>query len=202
MLCLNIKTLLWLVCIFHSLPLQPFKMSHDMERVKNLLRVIPDFPKEGIQFQDIFPVFQDPLAVEAVISNFVQHILANNAKNVDVVVGLDARGFLFGPMIALRLGASFVPVRKAGKLPGENIKAIYEKEYGTDEFEMSVGAIKSGDNVVIVDDLIATGGSAFAAGELVTKSGGNILEYLFMIELEELNGAKALNAPVYSLLKF
>ncbi|ORX81762.1 putative adenine phosphoribosyltransferase [Basidiobolus meristosporus CBS 931.73] len=176
-------------------------MFQDIERVKSLIRVIPDFPQKGIQFQDIFPVFQDPLAVEAIISHFVQHILATHSKKVDVVVGLDARGFLFGPLIALRLGASFVPVRKAGKLPGENIKAIYEKEYGTDEFEMSVGAIKPESNVIVVDDLVATGGSAFAAGELVKKSGGNILEYLFMIELVDLNGVKTLPAPSYALIK-
>ncbi|ORX83006.1 adenine phosphoribosyltransferase [Basidiobolus meristosporus CBS 931.73] len=176
-------------------------MSQDIERVKSLLRIIPDFPKKGIQFQDIFPVFQDPLAVEAVVTNFVQHILATHSEKVDVVVGLDARGFLFGPLIALRLGASFVPVRKVGKLPGNNIKATYEKEYGTDEFEMSVGAIKPGNNVIIVDDLIATGGSAIAAGELVTKSEGKILEYLFMIELVELGGVKALSAPSYTLVK-
>jgi len=120
---------------------------------------------------------------------------------VDVVVGLEARGFLFGPSLALKLGAGFVPVRKAGKLPGECVRAAYEKEYGTDWFEMQVGAIKPGQRVLVVDDIIATGGSAKAAGELVELSGGVLVEYVFILELEFLKGREALRAPVYTLLK-
>jgi len=125
----------------------------------------------------------------------------NNHNKVDVVVGLDARGFLIGPIIALRLGAAFVPIRKKGKLPGETLTAIYEKEYGTDSFDIQSGAIKEGDNVIIIDDLIATGGSAKAAGELVKASGGNTLEYIFVIGLIFLKGHEKLDAPVYSMIE-
>lgn len=116
-------------------------------------------------------------------------------------MGLEARGFLFGPSLALKLGAGFVPVRKAGKLPGECVRVAYEKEYGTDWFEMQVGAIKPGQRVLVVDDIIATGGSAKAAGELVELSGGVLVEYVFILELEFLKGREALRAPVYTLLK-
>lgn len=155
-------------------------------------------------------------------------------KKVDVVVGLDARGFLIGPIIALRLGAAFVPVRKRGKLPGECVSATYEKEYGTvssyilgirhvltiitqDTFEMQSDAVKPGQSVIVVDDLIATGkstvlfscailttfpgGSAKAAGELVKKQGGVTIEYLFIIEVMFFNGYQHLDAPVYSIIQ-
>lgn len=140
------------------------------------------------------------------ITHFVHHItshtlgLSDNHK-IDVVVGLDARGFLLGPIIALRLGAAFVPVRKKGKLPGECVQAEYAKEYGTDSFEMQADAIKPGQNVIIVDDLIATGGSAKAAGELVQKQGGKTLQYLFIIELLFLKASSKLDAPVYSIIQ-
>ncbi|KAL1922002.1 uncharacterized protein VTP21DRAFT_10644 [Calcarisporiella thermophila] len=173
----------------------------DIQRIKSLLRAIPDFPKKGILFQDIFPIFQDHLAVESIITNIVYHIQSTIGK-VDVIVGLDARGFLFGPLIAMRLGAAFVPVRKKGKLPGETVRVSYEKEYGEDVFEMQQNAVKAGQKCIIVDDLIATGGSAAAAGQLVQKSGGEVAEYIFLIELTALNGRKALCAPVYSLLQF
>lgn len=117
-----------------------------------------------------------------------------------MVVGLEARGFLFGPSLALRLGAGFVPVRKAGKLPGECVKVSYEKEYGQDWFEMQVGGIKAGQRVLIVDDIIATGGSAKAAGDLVNKLGGVVVEYLFILELDFLKGREKLGAPVFTLL--
>jgi len=108
---------------------------------------------------------------------------------------------LLGPIIALRLGAAFVPVRKKGKLPGSCVSASYEKEYGTDSFEMQAGVIKPGQAVVIIDDLIATGGSAKAAGELVAKEGGKTLEYLFIIELSFLKGGVKLDAPIYSIVQ-
>ncbi|TFY72729.1 hypothetical protein EVG20_g242 [Dentipellis fragilis] len=123
------------------------------------------------------------------------------SKKIDVIVGLDARGFLLGPIIALRLGAAFVPVRKSGKLPGECDKASFEKEYGVDVFEMQGDAITPGQNVVIIDDLIATGGSAKAAGELVAKQGGKVLEYLFIIELTFLQAGSKLDAPCYSIVQ-
>ena len=103
----------------------------DLQRINALIREIPDFPKPGILFKDIFPLFQDPIAVEMVITHIVNHINTTIPQKVDVVVGLDARGFLFGPLIAMRLGAAFAPVRKAGKLPGGTIQVSYEKVYGT-----------------------------------------------------------------------
>ncbi|KAI8823358.1 adenine phosphoribosyltransferase [Fimicolochytrium jonesii] len=174
----------------------------DIAHIKSLLKAIPDFPKKGILFQDIFPIFQDPLAVETLVTNVVHHILSTGLPKIDVIVGLDARGFLLGPWIANRLGAAFVPVRKAGKLPGETTRVAYEKEYGTDYFEMQTGAIKKGQNVVVFDDLIATGGSAKAAGDLIAQNGGKTVEYIFIVELTALQGVTKLDAPVYSLVQF
>ncbi|KAF8165422.1 phosphoribosyltransferase-like protein [Crassisporium funariophilum] len=178
----------------------------DVEFIKSHLTSHPDFPKKGIVFLDIFPILRNPLAFETLITHLIHHITSHTlaisqAKKVDVVVGLDARGFLLGPIIALRLGAAFVPVRKVGKLPGQCISATYEKEYGTDSFEMQADAIKPGQNVIIVDDLIATGGSAKAAGELVAKQGAKTLEYLFIVELLFLQGSSKLDAPVYSVIQ-
>jgi len=144
------------------------------------------------------------VAFETLITNLVHHLTSetkSSSNKIDVVVGLDARGFLLGPIVAMRLGAAFVPVRKKGKLPGKCITATYEKEYGEDSFEMQADAIQEGQNVVVIDDLIATGGSAKAAGELITQSGGKTLEYLFIIELTFLKGREKLIAPVYSLVK-
>ncbi|KAI9314014.1 adenine phosphoribosyltransferase [Zopfochytrium polystomum] len=174
----------------------------DVALIKSKLRAIPDFPKKGILFQDIFPLFQDPLAVETLVTHILHHLTSSGLPKIDVVVGLDARGFLLGPLIALRLGAAFAPVRKAGKLPGSTTKVTYEKEYGSDSFEMQVDAVKAGQNVIVLDDLIATGGSAKAAGQLVAKNGGKVVEYVFFIELTALKGAAVLDAPVYSVLKF
>ncbi|KAF8192513.1 adenine phosphoribosyltransferase [Pholiota molesta] len=178
----------------------------DVELIRSHLTSHPDFPKKGIVFLDIFPILRDPLVFETLITHFVHHITSHTlpnsqAKKVDVIVGLDARGFLFGPIIALRLGAAFVPVRKAGKLPGQTISASYKKEYGMDSFEMQADAIKPGQSVIVIDDLIATGGSAKAAGELVAKQGGKTLEYLFVIELLFLKAASKLDAPVYSVVQ-
>ena len=114
---------------------------------------------------------------------------------------MDARGFLLGPLVAMRLGAAFVPVRKQGKLPGECVSAVYEKEYGKDVFEMQKDAVKPNARVIIIDDLIATGGSAGAAGELVKKCGATTIEYVFVMELGFLNGAQKLDAPTYSLIQ-
>lgn len=129
----------------------------------------------------------------------IAEVLGNSKP--DVIVGLDARGFLFGPSLALRLGAAFVPVRKQGKLPGKIETATFEKEYGSDTFAMQVGAIKPGQVVVIVDDLIATGGSAAAAAQLVQKASGKLACAIFIIELTFLNGRSKIDAPVYTLIE-
>ncbi|ETI28523.1 adenine phosphoribosyltransferase [Cladophialophora carrionii CBS 160.54] len=167
------------------------------------LKTYPDFPKEGILFEDILPLFASPSLHQALIRAYELQIIETLGRDnlPDVIVGLDARGFLFGPTLALRFGAGFVPVRKAGKLPGKIETAEFQKEYGTDTFAMQTDAIKPGQKVLVVDDLIATGGSAAAAGTLVEKCGGTLLGYFFIIELTFLRGRDKLNAPVYTLLE-
>lgn len=183
-----------------------YKMSNLEHIIKSRLKTYPDFPRKGVAFCDIFPLFRDPLIFEGLIAHLTNHLISETVPNspnkkIDVIVGLDARGFLLGPVIALRLGAAFVPVRKRGKLPGECVCAAYEKEYGTDEFEMQADAISSGQTVVIIDDVIATGGSAAAAGELVEKQGGTLLQYLFIAEVTFLGGQSKLKGPVYSIIQ-
>ncbi|KAI9504088.1 adenine phosphoribosyltransferase [Coemansia spiralis] len=175
-------------------------MTYTIEQVKALIREYPDFPSEGILFRDIFPIFQQPEAVVCLTDHFVERI-KGLGKRIDVVVGLDARGFLFGPLIAIKLGVAFVPVRKRGKLPGEVVDVTYMKEYGEDIFQMQAEGIKAGQNVVIVDDLLATGGSCKAAEELVAKLKGTVVLNAFVISLEGLEGHKKLSAPVYSLIE-
>ncbi|QRV76269.1 adenine phosphoribosyltransferase [Ceratobasidium sp. AG-Ba] len=178
----------------------------DVQYLRSLLGVHPDFPKKGITFLDLFPILRDPVAFETLITHMVHHITSHTipkleSKKIDTIVGLDARGFLLGPIIALRLNAAFVPVRKKGKLPGKCTTAVYEKEYGSDSFDMQEGAIAPGSNVLVIDDLIATGGSAKAAGELVAKQGGKTVEYMFVVGLTFLKGHEKLDAPAYSIIE-
>jgi adenine phosphoribosyltransferase len=126
-------------------------------RLRAALRQFPDFPSPGILFEDILPLFADPTLHEALIRSLELHIVETYGQTPDVIVGLEARGFLFGPSLALRLGASFVPVRKKGKLPGPCVTQSYEKEYGEDYFQMQADALKEGQKVLVVDDIIATG---------------------------------------------
>lgn len=132
----------------------------------------------------------------------MQHIKAAHPSGVDALVGLDARGFLLGPWIASLLQIPFAPVRKKGKLPGETLSVSYAKEYGVDHFEMQRDAVTQGQRVVVLDDLIATGGSAKAAEELVKHAGGSVVEFIFFIELKALEGRKVLKAPVHAILEF
>ncbi|KAL2368587.1 adenine phosphoribosyltransferase [Blastomyces gilchristii SLH14081] len=171
-------------------------------RLRGALRQFPDFPSKGILFEDILPIFADASLHEALIRCLELHIIETygHDQKPDVIVGLEARGFLFGPSLALRLGAAFVPVRKKGKLPGPVETETYQKEYGQDFFQMQVGSIKPGQKVVVVDDIIATGGSACAAGTLVQKLGGTLLGFIFMLELDFLKGREKLPAPTYTLL--
>lgn len=169
--------------------------------LKAALHQYPNFPSEGILFEDFLPIFREPQLFQKLVDAFKMHLEETfTERKVDYIVGLESRGFLFGPSLALAMGIGFVPVRKAGKLPGECVKAVYEKEYGSDEFEMQKHAIPAGANVVIVDDIIATGGSAGAAEELIKKIGANVLEYDFVMELDFLKGRDKLNAPVFTLL--
>lgn len=185
--------------------------SHEIEQItkqrkekteyfRQAITQTPDFPQPGILFEDIFPIFTSPSHHEALISAYELQIQELGVKP-DVIVGLDARGFLFGPTLALRAKSSFVPVRKAGKLPGKLETVTYEKEYGADTFAIQTASIKPGDKVLVVDDLIATGGSASAAEQLVKKCGGQVIGFIFIIELTGLNGRGKLNAPVYTLIE-
>ncbi|CCF57546.1 hypothetical protein KAFR_0C05550 [Kazachstania africana CBS 2517] len=176
-------------------------IESNAKELKQALRQYPNFPQEGILFEDFLPIFQNPQLFNKLVESFKLHLAEKfpNTK-IDYIIGLESRGFLFGPALALALNVGFVPVRKAGKLPGECVKAVYMKEYGQDEFEMQKDAIKEGSNVVIVDDIIATGGSAAAAGELVEKVGANVIEYQFVLELDFLKGRDKLKAPVFTLL--
>ena len=188
-------------------------------RLHHSLRQFPNFPSPGILFEDILPLFSDPTLHQDLIHALELHIKNNYApgQRPDIIIGLEARGWLFGPSLALRLGAGFVPVRKQGKLPGPTETASYEKEYGQDFFQIQADAIKPGQLVLIVDDIIATGtitlpkqharwltdttgGSAAAAGALVKRLGGILLGYVFILELDFLKGRDKLDAPVYTLL--
>ncbi|CAE6542787.1 unnamed protein product [Rhizoctonia solani] len=153
---------------------------------------------KGITFLDLFPILRDPLAFETLITHILHHITSQTipkleSKKIDTVVGLDARGFLLGPIVALRLGAAFVPVRKKGKLPGKCTTVTYEKEYGAASALISIQ--------FTTDVLDTTGGSAKAAGELVAKQGGKTVEYLFVVGLPFLKGHEKLDAPAYSIIE-
>lgn len=166
------------------------------------LKQYPNFPKEGILFEDFLPIFANPQDFRMLIDAFKLHV-EQKFKNqkIDYVVGLESRGFLFGPTLALALNAGFLPVRKPGKLPGSVARVAFKKEYGEDIFEMQDSVIEPGSNVLIVDDILATGGSAKAAGELVLKNKDvKILEFLFVMELDFLKGRDRLQAETFTLL--
>ncbi|KFX97171.1 hypothetical protein V490_02932, partial [Pseudogymnoascus sp. VKM F-3557] len=164
------------------------------------LRHFPDFPIPGIDFVDILPLFATAARQETLLAALEAEVLTGFGGVPDVIVALDARGFLFGPGLALRLGCGFAPVRKAGKIPGPTVQVGFKKEYGEDFFQMQADAVEKGQKVLVVDDIIATGGSAKAAGDLVEKLGGEVMGYLFILELDFLKGRDLLNAPVRTLL--
>jgi adenine phosphoribosyltransferase len=166
------------------------------------LKQYPDFPQPGILFEDIFPLFANVTLHRDLITAFLLTVQEKfGGAKPDVIVGLDARGFLIGPQLALHLNPGFVPVRKPGKLPGKLETVEYQKEYGTDTFAIQAESIKPGCKVIVVDDLIATGGSAAAAEALVKKCGGTVLGHIFLIELTKLNGRRKLESPVYTVLE-
>jgi adenine phosphoribosyltransferase len=168
--------------------------------IRKAIRNVPDFPKPGIQFKDITPVLADP----RLFSASVELLAANYAPGqVDAVVGIDARGFIFAAGAALKLQAGFIPVRKKGKLPYSTIEQSYQLEYGSNTIAMHTDALKAGSRVLLVDDLLATGGTAEAAALLVEQIGANILEVTFLIELSELKGRERLRKfPVRSLIVY
>ena len=160
------------------------------QKIENIVRDIPDFPKEGIVFKDITPILADSTLCLELIDAFVEHL---NDLKVDAVVGVESRGFLFGLMLANALKVPFVPVRKKGKLPYEVVSHQYDLEYGSAEVEMHVDAIQNNWNVLVHDDLLATGGTAAASAELIKKLGGVVCGFAFVIELAFLNGKEKLN---------
>ena len=171
-----------------------------MDELKKMIRDIPDFPKKGIIFKDITTLLSNKRAFARTIDTLAHRYIE---KKIDLVVGIESRGFVIGAALAYRLGAGIILVRKPGKLPYKTHKTIYELEYGTDQLEIHQDAIEPGQNVVIADDLIATGGTIRATIDLVEKLQGNIVECAFLVELEFLNGRKKLDGyPVFSLLKF
>ncbi len=160
------------------------------ELIKQLIRDVPDFPAPGVLFRDITPILQDAKAFREVIDSMVECVAP---MKPDVIVGIESRGFILGTPVAIQLGVGFVPVRKAGKLPSDTIKAEYALEYGTNCVEIHRDAIEKGMRVAVVDDLLATGGTAKAAIELVEELGGKIGGLAFLIELDFLHGRKLLD---------
>jgi adenine phosphoribosyltransferase len=170
------------------------------ERLKAHIRDVPDFPKQGVVFKDITPILSNGQLLRLAITIFAERY---QRKNVDKVVGIDARGFIFGGALAHILGVGFVPVRKQGKLPAESFSASYSLEYGTDTVEMHKDGIRKGERVVIIDDLLATGGTAAAAVSLVRQAEGEVIELAFLVELAFLKGRENLkDAPIFSAIQF
>src|ERR1700746_2807252 len=172
--------------------------SDVIEKLRAGVRDVSDFPKKGIVFKDITPVLSDPALFRASIDLFLERC---RERKIDTIVGIDARGFLFGSTVAYELGVGFVPIRKRGKLPYKTEIAKYSLEYGEAEMEMHIDAMMRGERVVLVDDLLATGGTSAAAAALIAKVGGELLEAQFLIELEFLHGRKKLKpTPVEAFL--
>lgn len=171
-----------------------------MEDLKKLIREVPDFPKPGILFYDITTLLKNPAGFKTVIDRLGE---AFAGKSVQKVVGVEARGFIFAPALAYRLGAGFVPVRKPNKLPAHTTRATYDLEYGQDTLEIHTDAIEPGESVLVVDDLLATGGTARAVAQLIEQLGGHVAGFGFVVELEFLQGRQRLAGyEVVSLLKY
>ena len=173
---------------------------HPMNELKSLVREVPDFPKPGILFYDITTLLKDPRG----LGKLTDALAAQYQNDMpDLVAGIEARGFMFGPLLACRLELGFVPVRKPGKLPAESIRVTYDLEYGCDSLEIHKDAVKPGQRVLVVDDLLATGGTAQATCQLIEKLGGVVAGLAFIIELEFLNGRQKLaNYDVFSILQY
>ena len=170
--------------------------------IKTLIRTVPHYPKQGVMFRDITTLLKDPVGFRVTINEFVHRY---TSARIDKVAAIEARGFIIGAALAYQLGVGFVPIRKKGKLPDKTIGHDYELEYGFDRVEMHVDAISKGDRVLVVDDLIATGGTAEAAIRLVEKMSGEVVECCFVIDLPDLGGAKRLREQkhkVFSLCDF
>ena len=177
-------------------------MQENIQKIKSMIRNIPNFPKEGILFLDITTALKDPKTLNTMIDYLYEQF---KDEKVDYVAGIESRGFIFGMPLASKLNAGFIPIRKPNKLPAETIKETYDLEYGTDTIEIHADAIEEGASVVIIDDLLATGGTAAAACNLVKKAGGKIVAAAFVIELSFLQGRKKIedkDVRTISMLKY
>lgn len=160
-----------------------------IDELKAYIREVPDFPKPGINFYDITTLLKDPVGLRRTMAAFIEHF---GDQQVDQVIGIESRGFMFAPILAMEMGAGFVPVRKPGKLPAEVVSQTYDLEYGTDTVEMHADAVGPGTKVLIVDDVIATGGTAAATAQLVEQQGGELVGFAFVVELAFLGGREKL----------
>jgi adenine phosphoribosyltransferase len=171
-----------------------------MEQLKEKIRHVPDFPRAGILFYDITTLLQDPVGFRSAVDSLA---LPFKDQGIEIVVGIESRGFIFGATVADRIGAGFTPVRKRGKLPAQCVRASYDLEYGVDVLEMHDDGIRSGQRVLIVDDLLATGGTAQATTDLVKRLGGKVHALAFLIELVALSGrSKLVGENVHTVLKY
>lgn len=178
----------------------PAMISDSLEKLRAAVRDVPDFPKPGIVFKDITPILCNGRLFRASIDAFLEQC---RGKEIDKIVGIDARGFLFGSAVAYELGIGFVPLRKKGRLPYKTESAKYSLEYGEAEMELHIDAIERGEKIVLIDDLLATGGTSASAAALIKKVGGILVEAQFLIELEFLHGRQKLEStPVVSFLKY
>src|SRR5947209_14720884 len=169
-------------------------------KLRGAVRDVPDFPKKGIVFKDITPVLNDGALFRSSIDIFLEQC---RGKQIDKIVGIDARGFLFGSAVAYQLGVGFVPLRKKGRLPYKTESAKYSLEYGEAEMELHIDAIKRGEKIILIDDLLATGGTSASAATLIKKVEGDLIEAIFLIELEFLHGReKLVPTPVTAFLKY
>jgi adenine phosphoribosyltransferase len=177
-------------------------LDEKVDKIRAVIKSYPDFPKSGILFHDVLPIFANPEATRYLADVLIHHIESLDSKP-DIIVGLEARGFFPGILIASRMGLPFVPIRKKGKLPGAVKSVNYQLEYGSACFEISVADIKGGQKCLVVDDLLATGGSLKAAAQLIQSVGGSVVECMVIIEIVGLHGSKTLEGtPFFSLLKY
>lgn len=166
--------------------------------IKSKIRTIPDYPKKGIMFRDITTLIKDPVGFRLVIDSLTQRYIKNEI-DFDIIVGIEARGFIIGGALSYTLGKGFVPIRKIGKLPGEVVSHEYELEYGTDTVEMHKDSVANGEKVLVIDDLLATGGTALAAAALIEKLGGKVAEMSFIVNLPDVGGEKRLKDKGYDV---
>jgi adenine phosphoribosyltransferase len=166
--------------------------------IKSRIRTVPDYPKKGIMFRDITTLIKDPVGFRLVIDSLTQRYMTKD-QYFDTIVGIEARGFIIGGALSYTLGKGFVPIRKAGKLPSDVEEQVYDLEYGSDKIEIHKDSLEKGEKILLVDDLLATGGTAIAAAALIEKLGGEIVEMAFIVNLPDVGGEKKLKAKKYNV---